>query len=211
MSDSILLEPIIRAEWNMFDQVRNIGRRAPCQDDFLTFHIMRSSQLSTWSSNVLESYWADLRSASRRGVNLLERKYAYMMRDSDPDYYAEHLAPHLPPVSDQQEELVRRITEIYAAWHRQTSIHFPTFSSRGRPAAGLARPGETSTDTYLRGELLSYSDETRARLLHMTLEAQTAGRNLVEETYSAIARQYGYPSLAKAEAALSDQGVPHHE
>lgn len=211
MTDFAILETVIQQEWAMFGAVQNIGGRAPCQDDHRTFHIMRHSQLSTWSTETLESFRSDLRTAALHGINLLERKYAYMMRDSDPVYYEKHLAPQLPAVTSAREALVRRIALIYDAWHRQVCARFPRFAACGHPPAESAPPGTVSSDAYLRGELLSYSDETRAHLLSMVLTAQSAGRNLVEETYGNIAEWYGWPSLAAAEAALGTEGAVCYE
>ncbi len=38
-----LINRIIDMEWSMFDQVVNMGGRAPCQDDEWTFYVMRAS------------------------------------------------------------------------------------------------------------------------------------------------------------------------
>ena len=40
----VQIEKIIKLEWDMFQEVENIGGRASCQDDFETFEIMRRSQ-----------------------------------------------------------------------------------------------------------------------------------------------------------------------
>ena len=41
-----LLNDIIGSEWNMFQEVSNIGGKALCQEDLETFRIMRFSQAS---------------------------------------------------------------------------------------------------------------------------------------------------------------------
>lgn len=199
-----LIREIVEREWRMFGRVRNIGQRAACQDDHPTFYIMRVSQLSTWTVDVLESYQSDLQAAEKQGVNLLERKYAYMMGCTDPDYYARALKPHLPEISRERERLAQRIAAVYTAWHCQTAARFPHFAGHGRPASVDATSGGTvPADIYLLGELLSYSEETCVRMHVMLRDALTAGRNLVEENYEHIARMYGYSSLSEAEAALA--------
>ena len=95
MTKNAMIEEIIASEWRMFDLVQNIGQRASCQDDYDTFRAMRLSQLETWTEDVLLTYWSDHQAANLRGINLIERKYAYMMRYTAPDYYRENLAPYL--------------------------------------------------------------------------------------------------------------------
>ena len=63
----------------MFQNVRNTGGRAACQDDFETFDVMRKSQFLTWDLPLLESYWQDLQEGKAQGRNLVMEKYAYMM------------------------------------------------------------------------------------------------------------------------------------
>ena len=50
----------------MFQNVRNTGGRAACQDDFETFDVMRKSQFLIWDLPLLESYWQDLQEGKRR-------------------------------------------------------------------------------------------------------------------------------------------------
>ena len=53
---------IISIEWDMFQDVNNIGGRASCQDDYETFEIMRRSQYENWTEEMLDIYlnWAYL-------------------------------------------------------------------------------------------------------------------------------------------------------
>ena len=61
-------------EWELFDQVQNIGGRAVCQDNWSTFQIMRSSQLLPWPPELLSSYRDDLLEAKAAGRNPLSEK-----------------------------------------------------------------------------------------------------------------------------------------
>ena len=202
-SKQSLIQEIIESEWKMFDAVQNIGGRADCQDDFETFSIMRSSQLSAWDTTVLESYRDDHRAAAAEGANLIERKYAYMMQFTDPVYFGNMLARYLPPISDEVYALVDEIAAVYSRWYREAARKYPAFVGRGRPENEEEETyGVTSVDAYLKGELYSYSDETRRRLLAMVKRMETAGENLVCATYDATARSYGYRGLDDAEEKL---------
>ena len=70
-----LIDEIIGLEWCFFDRVRNEGGRAPCQDDWKTFRIMRSSQFMAWNRPLLESWHGDLLQARERGDNPMTEKY----------------------------------------------------------------------------------------------------------------------------------------
>ena len=50
-----LIAQIVAQEWAQFNDVQNNGGRASCQNNPKEFEIMRSSQLKTWSEDVLKS------------------------------------------------------------------------------------------------------------------------------------------------------------
>lgn len=208
MTKNAMIEEIIASEWRMFDLVQNIGQRASCQDDYDTFRAMRLSQLETWTEDVLLTYWSDHQAANLRGINLIERKYAYMMRYTAPDYYSENLAPYLPKQSEEKGNAIDRIMTIYSAWYKVARVRWPNFVSRGRPAdEEESCGGMTSVDVYMRGELLSYSIDTVKAFLNMAEEKSAAGENMVAAIYENTARLYGYDSLNDAEERLKNGSV----
>lgn len=71
-----LIEKIVLKEYDMFSCVENIGERAPCQDDFHTFYIMRFAQHSIFGINTLKQYLEDIREAIREKRNLVAEKYS---------------------------------------------------------------------------------------------------------------------------------------
>ena len=83
-----LIASIVALEWEMFQNVNNVGGRAACQDNFETFSVMRSSQATAWSEAALASYLEDLTDAQENGRNLLTEKYARMMEFTAPLEYA---------------------------------------------------------------------------------------------------------------------------
>ena len=76
MDEMKRIQEIVAMEWDMFQLVQNQGGRASCQDDWVTFEIMRSSQFRAWDDRTRESYWQDLHDARDTGRNLLMEKYA---------------------------------------------------------------------------------------------------------------------------------------
>lgn len=66
-------------------------------------------------------------------------------------------------------------------------------------------PWNVSSETYLRGELGTYSDETLGLYAQMVLDLLAQGENLVEQNMTCMARGYGYRSLEDAENACAAQ------
>ncbi|MGN1059485.1 MAG: DUF4125 family protein, partial [Clostridia bacterium] len=147
-------------------------------------------------------YLNDHRVATCTGANLIEQKYAYMMQYTDPSYYNEKLAPFLPHISEAKRSAVEAIAAIYEVWYRQVRNNYPFFTGRGRPETDEAGEGMTSVNTYLRGELLSYSENTLSLLLSMIKRMNSHGENQICAIYNEIARSYGYASLDDAENLL---------
>ena len=202
MTKDKLIEDIIASEWRMLDLVENIDRRASCQDDYTTFCAMRLSQFETWDEDVLLNYWSDHQAAALCGHNLVERKYAYMMRYTAPEYYESELAPYLPVVTAEKEALIDSIMQIYMAWYREARSRWPNFAMRGRPADEDESFDMTTDEVYMRGELMSYSEETLKSFLNMAEGRRAEGQNMVAMIYDNTARQYGYASLDEAEELL---------
>ena len=89
-----LINEIIDIEFSMFDKVKGMNGRAPCQNNFKTFYAMRYSQHNAFSEKTLLSYKNDLINAGHEGRNLITEKYAYMMEFTDKDYYEERSEEH---------------------------------------------------------------------------------------------------------------------
>lgn len=192
---------IVRAEFAQFDRVRNQGGRADCQDDWPTFHQMRLSQFLTWPQALLDSYAQDLEAASRSGRNLLTEKYGRMMASTEPDHYAAHIAPALPHLSAPRVADQERIIARQVAWAADFMAEFPRLGAgmrRLRTAQDTVE--ETSFETYLRGELGTYSDATLALYGALVDQFAASGRNLTRETVGYTVVMAGRESLADAEA-----------
>lgn len=202
MTRNDLQDLIIRLEFEMFQAVSNRGGRASCQDDQRTFTIMRKSQFDAWSVPMLESYLEDLTEAQAYGRNLLSEKYAWMMRETFPEEF-EELRDVLIPLQAEQERLVDAIMQIQIPMAQAMYDAFPAVCACGRPLfQNAAHPGITSSSTYLRGELCTYSSRTLTYYLEHLQKLLHDGRNLPLEILENTARQYGYQSLADREAEL---------
>lgn len=197
------VEQIVALEWQMFDKVHNRGGRAACQDDARTFSIMRSSQLEAWTEEMRQSYWRDLQDAQAVGRNPLAEKYGYMMERTNPQEYAQ-IRDQLPARTPEKEALIAPICAAHVAWLEQMAERYPTLAGRGRAIRREQdSPVSTSFETYLWGELATYSLQTLRLYAAYVAQLREQGRNLNGEILLNTVRQYGYASLDEAEARLS--------
>jgi len=194
-----MIKAVVAIEWALFDKVRNCGGRAACQDDAATFSIMRSSQFQAWDRELLESYKEDLLYAQAQGRNPLCEKYAYMMERTSPAEY-QQIKDALPVPSLEAQYLADIICAAHVEWQEDLAERYPCLTGRGRPIRKEADgPGVTSFETYLRGELLTYSVETLRLYAALVERNQKERVNLCEQVLQNTVRQYGYQDLEAAE------------
>lgn len=197
-----LVEEVIRREWGQFQRTENEGGRASCQGNWPMFHQMRASQFMTWPEDLLRSYLDDLDEANRVGRNLVTEKYARMMASTAPDEYRERIEPFIPRLSDERVARQERVIAVQVAWARDFRGRYPKLGAAMRVLTTAEdTPEDTSFETYLRGELGTYSDRTMALYEAMVENLQAAGRNLTEQTVANTVRLGGFADLEEAEAA----------
>lgn len=200
-----IMESIIHLEWEMFQNVRNTGGRAGCQDDWETFYIMRKSQFSVWGKELLLSYERDLLDGESAGRNLVMEKYAYMMESTVPEEYRK-IAKTLPKISEDKEKLIEGIVSIQVSWREEMALEYPQLSGQARIIHTTEDTADDiSFETYLRGELKTYSMETLVRYGQLVAEYAKAGGNMVEAIISCTAKFYGYRDMGQAEKSVREQ------
>lgn len=200
-----LIAKIVGIEWKMFENVPNAGGTAACQEDPATFEIMRSSQAMSWSEAALESYLGDLQEAEKNDRNLLTEKYARMMKSTSPLEYSqiEHL---LPPVDPPVAPLIDAIVEIVLEWEEELSTKYPCILQRGRPTRSSEdAPFGTSLETYLHGELMTYSIRTLQLYLEHLRELKSEKINGSAIILMHTMNRYGFKSLEEADEKLKAQ------
>ena len=197
-----LVEEVIRREWDQFQRTENEGGSASCQGNWPMFHQMRASQFMTWPEDLLRSYLDDLDEANRVGRNLVTEKYARMMASTAPDEYRERIEPFIPRLSDERVARQERVIAVQVAWARDFRGRYPKLGAAMRVLTTAEdTPEDTSFETYLRGELGTYSDRTMALYEAMVEDLQAAGRNLTEQTVANTVRLGGFADLEEAESA----------
>ena len=198
MGHEKLVEEIVKTEFRAFDKVRNEGGRASCQDDFETFRIMRISQYDCWSDEMLTRYLYDFRMMLSGGRNPISEKYARMMEYTDIDAYKK-LEDKLPQMTEGQKQLIDAICVIQVGMMDEFAALNPALSKKCRSIHAIEDSMyNTSYETYLRGELSTYSAGMLIMYGKFIVGAQQAGINVAERIIQKTVNMYGYDSLEDA-------------
>ena len=185
-----IIEEILSKELTMFLSVPS-AQKSTCQEHPESFKLHRRAQFSSWSKDTLESYLHDLERAQENGTNLMTLKYARM----------DNLIPEL-----NSNPLIDTIVGYKCSWQRSMMKKYPGIMSGGRPLSSAEDSAiMTSFETYLTGELETYSDATLELLSKDILAKHAQGISMAEEIYTFLAKEMGYGSLDEAEQTLRDR------
>ena len=197
-----MIESIIRLEWDQFDKTVNEGGRADCQDNWQTFHIMRKSQYMAWPDELLLSFLSDLKEAQINGRNLITEKYGRMMQSTAPERY-EELKKHFPVLDEDRIKIQEQIIAIQIGWMESFAQKYPKMAGNARIIhTSEDTPYDTSYETYLRGEISTYSAGTLVAYGRFIAGLANEGRNLAEEIMGNTAALMGYKDLDDAESRM---------
>ncbi len=197
-----LTEAIIKTEWEQFDKTKNEGGRASCQDNWNTFSVMRRSQYLTWPEELLASFYTDLKAAEAEGRNLITEKYGRMMESTAPERYNE-IKAYFPELSEERKKIQEEIIKIQVNWMEQFAKEYPKMAGNARVIhTSEDTEAETSYETYLRGEIGTYSDATLLLYGRFIASLAQESKNLAYETMNNTAQLLGYEGVADAEKKL---------
>ena len=192
-------EALIKTEWELFHAVNNEGGMADCQNNPETFAIMRRCQFTCWGEALVDSWHKDLLAAKSAGRNLLSEKYAWMMRSTAP-YEFRLISKHLVFPTILAEQMIEEIASAEVEWMEEYEKQYPFMASGNRPVhKEKDSEYETSFETYLVGELHTYSEKTLKLYLDMINSLKNDGKSLAKEVMNAMVKAYGYQDLDDAE------------
>lgn len=202
MSREQIIDEIIKYEWVEFDMVRNKGGRASCQNDWDTFYIMRKSQYMTWTDEMLSEYLWHIDDALKNGRNLITEKYGRMMQTASPEEY-EEIKDFLPEISEKRQKITEAIVQIQVEWMEEFSKNYPKMAANARSVRTAEdNMYNTSYETYLRGELGTYSEILLSMYGRFIADLAQKKMNLAYMTMENTAKLYGYKDLDDVESKL---------
>ena len=197
-----LVNAIVRMEYEAFDEVENEGGRAECQDNWTTFEIMRKSQYLTWNEEMLRQYIVDFKVSMDRGWNPVTEKYARMMKTTAPEKYRE-LEASLPEISGDKQEIIEEIVKVQVGWMEDFAQRFPKVAGNARVIHTSEDTAyQTSYETYLRGEISTYSDDMLLLYGRFVAAIASEGGNLTDRIMTNTVHLYGYKDLETAERKM---------
>lgn len=194
-----LADRIVKLEFEAFDKVKNKNGRASCQDDWGTFSIMRKSQYLTWNRQMLMQYLYDFHREYQRGHNLIEEKYGRMMESTAPAEY-DKIKEHFPVLTREKKDIIERIVAMQVSWMEEFADRYPALAGNARSIHTYEDTEDnTSYETYLRGELGTYSDKMLELYGRYVVEYARAGRNPACDIMKNSVEMYGYTDMEEAE------------
>lgn len=170
--------------------VRTTGRHFLSCASASTLHGTLPCSRST--STILRKLW-------RTGANPITEKYARMMQSTAPEEYAK-IEGQLPELEADSVRICNAVCEIQVGWMEDFAREYPVLASNARAIHTYEdTEWSTSYETYLRGELLTYSRTMLRMYSEHIVAIARENRNLAKMTMENTVRLYGYTSLDEAE------------
>jgi len=204
LSNEELVRRIAKTEFEAFDKVKNEGGRAYCQNDWPTFSVMRKSQYLTWDRTMLLQYLYDFERETALGHNLITEKYGRMMESTAPEKY-EDLEKHFPELSEEKKAVIEQIVALQMSMVEEFAKEYPKVVSNARNLHTYEDDMfDTSYETYLRGEISTYSDKMLQLYAGYVIRCAREGVNIARATIENTARLYGYQNLEDFQASITE-------
>mgnify|MGYP003293793124 CR=1 FL=1 len=137
------------------------------------------------------------------GWNMISEKYARMMESNDPIGYLT-VKDCLPVIDEQRKLIQEEIIQIQVKWMEEFAYLYPKLAYNARSIRSEDDEiDNTSYETYLRGEMSTYSEKTFILYSGFIISLLKEQRNLAKEIMEQTAKLYGYESLQEAEEKLN--------
>jgi len=190
-----LVEKVVRLEFEAFDKVKNEGGRAYCQNDWPTFSVMRKSQYLTWNKEMLIQYYYDFSREYKLGHNLITEKYGRMMESTDENRW-EEIKNNFPIISEEKKAVIEQIVGVQMQMMESFATDHPKTAGNARSLHTYEDDiVNTSYETYLRGEISTYSDKMLQLYGQYVVRYVKEGKNIAFDIMSNTAKLYGFSNL----------------
>lgn len=127
-----------------------------------------------------------------------------MMESTAPEKY-EEIRTHFPELSEEKKAIIEHIVGMQVAWMEEFGAQYPALAGNARKIHTSEDTAEdTSYETYLRGELSTYSDKMLELYGRYVVEYARSGRNTAYEIMENSVKMYGYQDVETAEKEITE-------
>lgn len=195
-----IIEDIIALEWDLSNQMDYTVKKEPCLYDKSVFTTNRMNWLSAWNQELQESYYLDLCTAQFEGRNPINEKYRYMFEQMN----FEEGKELLPEYSMEKLFLIDWISENLVEWQENLAQKYPRLvGNKKMIRRNLENRKQKTFETYMRGELATFSEETLRVYAAYIEQLQKRGLNLNQMIFQNVVAVYGCQTLEEAEWFLT--------
>ena len=129
---------------------------------------------------------------------MIEEKYARMMESTVPEQYAS-FKENLSIISDEKRIIMEEIIRLQVQWMEEFAAQYPGLAQNARLIhTSEDTPYDTSYETYLRGELGTYSDKMLELYGRYIVTHAQNGVNVAKKIMWNTIKFYGYNSFEDA-------------
>ena len=124
------------------------------------------------------------------------------MKSTNPEKYMS-FEKDLPVITEERNAIQEEIIKIQVAWMEEFAEKYPKMAGNARSIrTSEDTEFNTSYETYLRGEMGTYSESTFVLYSGFIVSMLKQNRNLAIEIMENTAKLYGYDSLKRAERRM---------
>ena len=121
------------------------------------------------------------------------------MESTAPEQY-DGIKAHFPELTPEKKAIIEQIVSIQVAWMEEFAKDYPALADNARSIhTAEDNPFNTSYETYLRGELGTYSDKMLELYGRYVAAYAQEGKNLAYDIMEKNVKMYGYSGLEEAE------------
>ena len=124
------------------------------------------------------------------------------MESTAPEEY-EKMKENFPVLSAEKKAIIEEIVRMQVKWMEEFAAEYPKLAGNARSIHTYEdHLWNTSYETYLRGELGTYSDKMLELYAKYIVEYARTGKNVARDIMEESVWMYGYEGLDEAEAGL---------
>ena len=115
-------------------------------------------------------------------------------------------SPSFPAISDAKRQIIENIVSMQVAWMEDFASKYPHLAGNARSIHTYEdHLYNTSYETYLRGEISTYSDKMLELYGRYVVKKKKNGGNIARDIMEQSVWMYGYESLEEAECLQGNE------